>query len=174
MAEFIAARLSGSLGGCADGTPASQRGKQQGRNGKSQVEQGEAGVMVSLPGRQGGTIDREIGARNVNLRASEEAVDLKVSAVTLVFHRTRFILLCSPLACLLFDYFFFSSKNNKAGLSEVQRLELAMKDMLASFKQKVCWQQRKRVTALFYADAYKSLSACFFTQDWTHTGSGGE
>ncbi len=121
----LANKFGGSLGGCADGTPASQRGKQQGRNGKSQVEQGEAGVLVSLPGRQGGTIDREIGTRNVNLRASEEAVDLKVSVfqsscgaapahamVTrhqteshfspLIFHRMCFILLCSPLACLLF------------------------------------------------------------------------
>ena len=61
-------------------------------------------MKVTLQGVHGGPVDRDIGAKNVNLRPSEEAVDLK---------------------------------NNKTGMSEVQRLEAAMRDMLASFKQKV-------------------------------------
>ncbi len=77
--EFVATRFGASLGGCPDGVPATPGGKtKQGRNGKS-AEQGEAGVMVTLAGRHGGSVERDIGAKNVNLRASEEAVDLKVS-----------------------------------------------------------------------------------------------
>ncbi len=102
--EFINQKFGASLGGCPDGIPAQKGGKgKQVRNARS-GEQSETNVMVSLPGGHGGPIDRDIGAKNVNLRPSEEAVDLK---------------------------------NNKAGMSEVQRLESAMKDMLASFKQKV-------------------------------------
>ncbi len=105
-------KFGGSLGGCADGVPAVQRGakqQQQGRNGKSSVEQAETDLMISFPGGRGSTIDREVtGARNVNLRKSDEGVEMR---------------------------------NDKAGLSEVQHLELAMKAMLASFKQKVSHAQ---------------------------------
>ncbi len=70
------------MGGCADGIPASQRAKQQqqGRNGKSQVEQAESGLLLQLEDRHGGVTDlREIRTKNVNLRQNEAAVDLKVS-----------------------------------------------------------------------------------------------
>ncbi len=101
--EFISQKFGASLGGCPDGIPAQTGGRgKQGRNARS-GEQSETNVMVSLPGGHGGPIDRDIGAKNVNLRSSEEAVDLKVSAFTLIFHRTLFTVLCSPLACLLLD-----------------------------------------------------------------------
>ncbi len=75
MAEFIANKFGGSLGGCADGTPAFKGAAKQGRNGKSSVEQGETDLMVSFPGGRGSNIDRELtGARNVNLRTSDEGV----------------------------------------------------------------------------------------------------
>ncbi len=134
--EFISQKFGASLGGCPDGIPAQKGGKGK-QVRQSNDEQGQSGQRVSLVTEFGQRVDRDIGAKNVNLRPSEEAVDLKVSEFTLIFHRTLFTVLCSPLACLLLDCFFISSKNNKAGMSEVQRLESAMKDMLASFKQKV-------------------------------------
>ncbi len=108
----LANKFGGSLGGCADGIPASQRGKQQqqGRNGKSTVEQAETDLMVSFPGGRGSNIDRELtGARNVNLRSNDEAVDLNVSVFPLILR--LFVAVCSPLACLLLDFLVhFSSK----------------------------------------------------------------
>jgi hypothetical protein len=101
MAEFLSARFGGSLGGCADGVPAI-KGKRGGKINNAD-QQGETSAMATLHGANGASVNRDIGAKNVNLRTGEDALDMK----------------------------------SKTSMSEVERLEAAMKDMLASFKHKV-------------------------------------